>query len=69
MLPGEAVVIIDRVGEVIAAVERDYAVATVDLNKPSYQYWFSVGPCWGESNGIYKNERRPQAYFGLCEKQ
>lgn len=61
--------IIGPEGDVLAYVKLDCAVATVDLNKPSYQYWFSVGPAWGENRGVYFNERMPQAYGELCKQQ
>ena len=54
--------IISPEGETLSdASEKGYAIATIDLNKPYYQYWLSC-PSYTTRKNIYLHERRPDLY-------
>jgi len=57
--------IINPLGEVIGEVKDDNfgsCVQEIDLDQKVYEYWMSVGPCYGQSGSIYIKERRPDTY-------
>ncbi len=61
--------IISPQGEILAGTNEDMgvAVATIDLNKPNYAFWFSVGGRYGDKRDINILERRPSTYGKLVE--
>lgn len=48
------------------AEKKGYAIATIDLNKPYYQYWLSC-PSYTTRKNMYLHERRPDLYIKYNE--
>jgi len=61
--------IVNPQGEIIAGTNEDMgiALATIDLSKPNYSFWFSVGGRYGDRRNINLLERRPSTYGILTE--
>jgi len=65
----DSTVIFDPKGNTAATVtdlRKSYACAEVDLNRRHFEYWLSVGACFGEGRNVYLNERRNELYGELC---
>ena len=61
--------IIDTYGQVIATAESQnkdedegICIAEIDLEKPNYTTWLSLGPCLSEPRSVYRKERRVDTY-------
>lgn len=57
--------IINPLGEIIADIDRSqdgYCLAQVNLAKPWYVHWLSVGDANGEPRSLYLKERRTDLY-------
>ena len=61
--------IVNPQGEIIAGTNEDMgiALATIDVSKPNYSFWFSVGGRSGDRRNINLLERRPSTYGILTE--
>ena len=61
--------IYDKNGDVMSETNDDgYAIATADINKPTWRARLSVGLYYGYSKDVFMNEMRPETYSELCEK-
>ena len=66
---GEMNRIYDKNGDVMSETNDDgYAIATADINKPTWRARLSVGLYYGYSKDVFMNEMRPETYSELCEK-
>lgn len=54
-------------GVILSGTNEDMGVAvtTIDLNKPTYSFWFSVGPRYADKRLLYMAERRPVTYDAI----
>ncbi|SFB51394.1 Predicted amidohydrolase [Cohnella sp. OV330] len=60
--------IVDPRGHVIAELSEEahgVAIAEIDLGKPYYKNWLSVGDADGEARSLFRRERRPGTYGDL----
>ncbi|MDI4649827.1 carbon-nitrogen hydrolase family protein [Cohnella hashimotonis] len=60
--------IVDPRGDVLAELSEEahgVAVAEIDLGKPFYKNWLSVGDADGEARSLFRRERRPSTYGDL----
>ena len=61
--------IYDKNGDVISETNTDgYAVATADINNPTWRARLSVGLYYGYSQNVFMNEMRPETYSELADK-
>jgi predicted amidohydrolase len=65
---GAASRIVNPDGEVIAETTEGLATADLDLARESRLWWLSVGPADGELKSLVLQERRPDSYRTLIEK-
>ena len=66
---GEMNRIYDKNGDVMSETNEDgYAVATADINEPTWRARLSVGLYYGYSKNVFMNEIRPETYSELSDK-